>query len=215
MTRFGKIAVMMLIVLIAGLLVAAAGEPSSAAAKPIVSKTLQNLQSAFEGESNAHNRDVAFAQKADQEGYGEVASLFRALARAEEILMKNDAAAIRKMGAEPEATIAKFLAQSTQKNLDSSANKFERYESERIYPRFIIQARAEGNADAVRSFEYARAVDAQHFKLLTEALKNLENMRGKSRTYYVCPTCGATSEQPVQEMCPICGSPANAYEKVN
>jgi rubrerythrin len=215
MTRFGKIAVMTLTVLIAGLLVAAAGDPSSAAAKPIVSKTLQNLQSAFEGESNAHNRDVAFAQKADQEGYGEVASLFRALARAEEILMKNDAAVIRKMGAEPQATIAQFLTQSTQKNLDSSANKFERFESEKIYPRFIIQARAEGNADAVRSFEYARAVDAQHFKLLTEALKNLENMRGKSRAYYVCTTCGATLEQPVQEMCPICGSPADAYEKVN
>ena len=192
MTRFREIFAMTLIVLIAGLLVAAAGYSSSAEASTNVSKTLQNLQSAFEGESNAHNRDVAFAQKADQEGYGEVASLFRALARAEEILMKNDAAAIRKMGAEPEATIVKFLTQSTQKNLDSSANKFERYESEKIYPRFIIQARAEGNADAVRSFEYARAVDAQHFKLLTEALKNLESMRGKSRAYYVCPTCGAT-----------------------
>jgi len=215
MTRFRKITLMTWIVLIAGLLVAAAGHSSSAGASTNVSKTLQNLQSAFEGESNAHNRDVAFAQKADQEGYGEVASLFRALARAEEILMKNDAAAIRKMGAEPTATIVKFLTQSTQKNLESSAYKFERYESEKIYPRFIIQARAEGNADAVRSFEYARAVDAQHFKILTEALKNLKSMRGKSRTYYVCPTCGATSEQPVQGICPICGSPGEAYEKVN
>jgi rubrerythrin len=215
MTRFGKIAVMTLIVLIAGLLVAAAGDPSAAAAKPNVSKTLQNLQSAFEGESNAHNRYVAFAQKADQEGYGEVASLFRALARAEEIHMTNHAAVIRKMGAEPEATITKFLTQSTQRNLESSAYKFERYEGEKIYPRFIIQARAEGNSDAVRTFEYARAVEVQHFKLLTEALKNLENMRGKSRAYYVCPTCGATSEQPVQGICPICGSPGEAYEKVN
>ncbi len=215
MTRFGKIALMTLIVLFAGLLVTASGDPSSAAADTTGGKTLENLQSAFEGESNAHNRDVAFAQKANQEGYGEVASLFRALARAEEILMKNDAAAIRKMGAEPKAIIAQFLTQSTKKNLESSANKFERFESEKIYPRFIIQARAEGNADAVRCFEYARAVDEQHFKLLTEALNNVEKMRGKSRTYYVCPTCGATSEQPVEGICPICRSPGSSFEKVN
>ncbi|MBZ5699770.1 MAG: rubrerythrin family protein [Acidobacteriia bacterium] len=215
MTKFGKITALASILLIAGLLVAAGGDPLAAAAKSNVSRTLQNLQSAYDSESNAHNRYVVFAQKAGEEGYGEVASLFRALARSEEIHMRNHAAAIRKMGAEPEATIVKFLAQSTQKNLESSAYKFERYESDRIYPRFIIQARAEGNGDAVRTFEYARAVAGQHFKLLTEALKKLENMHGNSRAYYVCTTCGATSEQPVQEMCPICRSPADAYEKVN
>ena len=215
MTRFGKITILASILLIAGLLVAAAGNPSSAATKPDVSKTLQNLQSAFDGESNAHNRYVAFAQKADQEGYGEVASLFRALARSEEVHMNNHAAVIRKMGAEPEATIVKFLTQSTQKNLESSTNKFERYESDKVYPRFIIQARADGNTDAVRTFEYARAVEAQHVKLLTAALKGLAKMRGKNRTYYVCPTCGSTLEQPIHEICPICGRPGDAFEKIN
>lgn len=214
MARFKMIAVIKSIVLIGGLLVAAGGNPLSAATKPAPSKTLENLQSAYAGESNAHNRDLAFAQKADQEGYGEVASLFRALARAEEVLMKNDAAVIRKMGAEPQATIAMFLPQTTQKNLESSANKFERHESETIYPRFIIQARAEGSADGVRVFEYARAVDEQHFKLLSDVLKNLQKMRGKSRTYYVCTVCGSTSDQPVQEMCSICGGPAKDIEKV-
>ncbi len=214
MERVTKIGTFVMIALIAGLLVATS-IPLPAQTPPTGSKTLQNLQSAFEGESNAHNRDIAFAQKADQEGYGEVASLFRALVRAEEILMKNDEAVIRKMGAEPHATVVKFFTQTTRRNLESSANKFERYESEKVYPRFIIQARAEGNADALRVFEYARAVDAQHFELLAAALKNLENMRGRNRTYYVCPTCGATSAQPVEGICPICGSPGKAYEKVN
>ena len=215
MATFRKIAGLLLILLTAGLLVVVAGDVSSAA-KPSVNKTLQNLQSAFEGESNAHNRYVAFAQRADQEGYGEVASLFRALARAEEIHMKNHAEVIRKMGAEPQATLAKFFTQSTRKNLESSASKFEFYEGDKIYPKFIVQARAEGNADAVRTFEYARAAELQHLKLLNTALKNLEHMRGKSRMYYVCPTCGATAEQqPNYEMCPICGHPADAYEKVN
>jgi rubrerythrin len=216
MATLRKITVLSLVLLIAGLLLVMGGDLPSAVAESSVNKTLQNLQSAFEGESNAHNRYVAFAQQADQEGYGQVASLFRALARAEEIHMRNHAEVIRKMGAEPEATLAKFFTQSTQKNLESSANKFEFYEGDKIYPRFIVQARAEGNADAVRTFEYARAAELQHFKLLNTALKNLEHMRGKKGAFYVCPICGATSEQkPIHEMCPICGKPADAYEKVN
>src|ERR1019366_4733743 len=62
---------------------------------------IDNLQMAFNGESNAHHRYVAFAKKADDEGYGEVASLFRAAARAEEIHASNHSAVIRKLGAEP------------------------------------------------------------------------------------------------------------------
>src|ERR1700751_4519365 len=37
--------------------------------------TLDNMQAAFNGESNAHARYLAFAAQADREGYGEVASL--------------------------------------------------------------------------------------------------------------------------------------------
>ncbi len=48
-------------------------------------KTLENLQTAFNGESNANAKYLEFAKKADEEGYTKVASLFRAAARAEEI----------------------------------------------------------------------------------------------------------------------------------
>ena len=64
--------------------------------------TLDNLQAGFNGESNAHSRYLAFAEKADQEGYGEVASLFRAAAKAEEVHATNHAAVIKKMGGTPE-----------------------------------------------------------------------------------------------------------------
>ena len=43
-------------------------------------KTLANLQSAYNGESNAHVKYLEFAKQADVEGYGKVASLFRAAA---------------------------------------------------------------------------------------------------------------------------------------
>lgn len=215
MGTFRKITVLSLVLLSAGLLAIVAGDFSSAVAKAGVNKTLQNLQSSFKGESDAHTRYIAFAQRADQEGYGEVASLFRALARSDEIHMRNHAEVIRKMGAEPEATLAKFPTQSTQQNLEFSANRSESYQADKIYPWFIVQAHAEGNAEAVRTFEDARASEVQHFKLLTTALKNLEHMHGKTRTYYVCTMCGATLEQPSNDMCPPCANAPDAYEKVN
>jgi rubrerythrin len=66
--------------------------------------TLENLQAAYNGESNAHSRYLAFAKQASLEGYGEVASLFRAAARAEEIHASNHAAVLRMLGAVPQAT---------------------------------------------------------------------------------------------------------------
>ena len=68
-------------------------------------KTLQNLQAAYNGESNAHARYLAFAEQADREGYPQVAVLFRAAARAEEIHLTNHAAVIRQLGATPKANI--------------------------------------------------------------------------------------------------------------
>ena len=68
-------------------------------------KTLDNLQAGFNGESNAHARYLAFAEKAGQEGYGEVASLFRAAAKAEEVHAANHAGVIKTLGGTPQAKI--------------------------------------------------------------------------------------------------------------
>jgi rubrerythrin len=67
--------------------------------------TLKTLQVAFNGESNANARYLAFAKQAQSEGYGEVASLFRAAARAEKIHATNYAAVIEELGALPQAQI--------------------------------------------------------------------------------------------------------------
>ncbi|MBM3700861.1 MAG: rubrerythrin family protein, partial [Actinobacteria bacterium] len=49
------------------------------------SKTLENLKEAFAGESQANRKYLAFAKKADEEGYGQAAKLFRAAADAETV----------------------------------------------------------------------------------------------------------------------------------
>lgn len=189
--------------------------PPASAQSTAPGQTLANLQAAYDGESNAHARYLVFAQKADAEGYAQVASLFRATARAEQIHLTNHAAVIRQMGAEPHAVIEIPVVRSTKENLEASANKGEAYERDTMYPGFIKQAQAEDNGAAVQTFEFARNAEAQHFRLFTEALNNLDNMKGPGHTYYVCTVCGYTVADPPSGNCVSCSSPREKYEAVN
>lgn len=176
--------------------------------------TLNNLQTAFNGESNAHARYLAFADKASAEGYGPVASLFRAAARAEEVHANNHAEVIKKLGAVPAATIEDAAAKSTRENL-KAAIKGETYERDVMYPGFIKQARTGGNQDAVRTFILARTAEAEHAKLYTQALQDLDKLQGDARTYYVCPVCGYTTENADFAVCPSSGTPRERFEKIS
>jgi rubrerythrin len=186
---------------------------STAAATPR-SRTLGHLQVAFNGESNAHARYLAFADKAAQEGYGEVASLFRAAARAEEIHAANHAVVIRKLGGEPHANIETPVVKSTRENL-KEAIKGESYERDVMYPKFIRQARAAGIHDAVVTFTQARTAEAEHAKLYGRALMHLARLKGsKSLAFYVCPTCGYTVREVNFANCPSCMTPREAFEPI-
>lgn len=176
--------------------------------------TLDNLQTAFNGESNAHARYAAFAKKADEEGYGEVASLFRAASKAEQIHAANHARVIREMGAEPKAIIETTNARSTRENLQVAMDG-EIYERDQMYPPFVEEAKAAKNAAAIRTFTYALKTEAEHARLYMGALKDLENRRGKSRTYYVCSECGYTVETLNFLKCLVCGHPKEDYIRVS
>lgn len=176
-------------------------------------KTLDNLQTAFNGESNAHARYLAFADKAEKDGYGPVASLFRAAARAEEIHASNHAAVIKKMGATPQAKIDAPDVKSTAENL-AAAIKGETYERDEMYPAFIKEARAERNTDALQSFNYAKSAEAEHAKLYTESKDRLPQLKGSGVKYYVCTVCGYTTKKVDFEKCPACFNPKDKYVPV-
>lgn len=174
--------------------------------------TLTNLQSAYNGESNAAAEYAACAKKADAEGYRGVASLFRAAARSEQAHAAGHAAVIRKMGAEPKADIKTPDVKSTKENLQESI-KDETHEHESMYPDYVKQARADNNPGAVRSFTYAGTAEGEHAKLFQQALDQLDQWKDP-RTFYVCPTCGYTADQRPADTCPSCHGPADKYEKV-
>src|SRR5690348_12201887 len=177
--------------------------------------TLQNLQTAFNGESNAHARYLAFAEKANQEGYGEVASLFRAAAKAEEVHAANHAVVIKKLGGTPEAKIETPVVGSTKENLEA-AIKGESYERDTMYPEFLKQARAEGNRDAVQTFNYAKTAETEHAKLYSQAQNDLPKLKGsKPKDYFVCTVCGYTTVQIDFSKCPSSVTHRDNYEIVS
>ncbi len=195
----------------AAALAAAVGlAPAPAAALPL--RTLENLSTAFNGESNAHARYLAFARKADAEGYARVASLFRAAARAEEIHARNHAEVIRKLGGSPTADVKVPEVKSTRENLEA-AIQGESYERDTMYPGFLETAREEGQARAVRTLNLALQAEKGHAKLYGEALAALDAWKAKGG-FYVCPTCGNTVATPDFRKCPACRTEGSKFEPV-
>ncbi len=190
--------------------------PLSAKAEPMTAdKTLANLQTAFNGESNAKAKYLAYADKAEQEGYARVARLFRAAAKAEDIHAQNHAQVILSMGAEPQATIKLPEIKSTSMNLED-AIKGETYEQKVMYPEFLKQAGMDQARDAIQTFKYALDAESQHAKLYQMALDNLADWRVADQSFNVCPTCGFTVEgKPGFAYCPVCGSPVDAFLSVS
>ena len=165
-------------------------------------KTEKNLQEAFAGESQANRRYIFFADKADKEGYTQIARLFRAAADAETVHARNHFNAMDAVGATKENVMA--------------ASVGEHYEFTRMYPVFIDQAEQERNTRAQRTFEYANEVEQVHHGHFEEALKALnEGSQLKDESYFVCQVCGNTVPGEAPEKCPVCGATSKAFKKID
>lgn len=182
----------------------------TAAASDVSPRTLNNLQVAFAEETNAHVRYLAFAKRADEEGYGKAASLFRATALSRQIHANNLARAIKKLGAAPQEKVETLAVNSTKDNL-GAAIKAETFKSSTQYPDFWMQARADHDGDAMRAFTFALSPETG--ELFAEAFNNLETMKGAAEPYYVCSVCGHLTKAAVDN-CPSCPNSKGAYEEV-
>jgi rubrerythrin len=178
----------------------------------ITPKTSENLQSAFNLESNAKSRYDAFAKKADEEGFGKAASLFRAAARSAEILAANHAKAIKKLGTVPQIQLETPMVKSTRENIEISI-KDQNYQSETMYPEFWNQARSDDDSEAMRTFTFALSAEREQARLFAEALNAPDGMKAQGETYFVCTTCGYVTKQ-VNSKCPSCNGPKDGYETV-
>lgn len=163
--------------------------------------TVDDLQNAFAGESQANRRYLAFAKKAEAEGYPEVAKLFRAAAEAETV---HAHAHLRAMGG----------IKSTKENLEE-AIKGESFEFKQMYPGYVEQAREEQAKAALASFQNAMAVEQVHHSLYIEALNVVQ--AGKdipARKTFVCSVCGNTVVDEPPQKCPVCGAPKDKFNEI-
>jgi len=175
--------------------------------------TLENLQTAFSGESNAKARYEVFAAKAEIEGYLGVAGLFRAAALSESILAARHAKGIEALGGTPNADLKKPVVRSTRENL-KDAMKVENRESKKMYPAFLAKAEEDKNQQAVYSFKGAIAAEAAHAQMYGEALANL-NAWKEGRKFLVCQTCGYTTTDLDIKVCPVCSQPRSQFTEVH
>lgn len=163
--------------------------------------TQDNLAAAFAGESQANRKYLAFAKKAEADGFPQVARLFRAAAEAETV---HAHAHLRAMGG------IKTTAENLQAAVDGEGHEFKE-----MYPPFVKEAEAEGNKQAEISFKAALAVEEIHHGLYEKALEAVNGGTDlPDRKIYVCPVCGNTVYDEAPEKCPICGVPGEKFAEI-
>ena len=163
------------------------------------SQTEKNLREAFAGESQANRRYLAFAKKADEEGFKQIAKLFKAAAEAETVHAHNH---LRALGG----------IKATSENV-KEAIAGETFEFKKMYPEMISKAKEEGLKQAEVSFNYANEVEKIHAALYEKALADIG--KNKAVDYYVCPVCGNTVEGKAPDKCPICNTPGSKFIRVS
>jgi rubrerythrin len=162
--------------------------------------TEDNLQEAFAGESQAYRKYMAFAKKAEQEGFANVARLFRTAAEAE---------AIHALG----HLYALDAVKSTADNL-RSAVAGETHEFTEMYPPMLELALSE-NHKAKRMFEFAAKAEAVHARLYKLALEAVAQGKDLAEAkFYLCPVCGHIELGNPPAVCPICGVKGEKYIQV-
>lgn len=160
--------------------------------------TQENLLAAFAGESQANRKYLAFAKIAEAEGKKGLAQLFRVAAEGETV-----------------HALGHFsVAGGTEESMENlkKAIAGETYEFTQMYPQFLEEAKTEGNAQAVVSFQRANEVEKEHEKLFQEALEKNGDIAEKE--YYVCDVCGHVEIGGAPEKCPVCGVPKEKFRKV-
>jgi rubrerythrin len=165
-----------------------------------MTKSMDDLRAAFAGESQANRKYTAFARKADQEGYPQVARLFRAAAAAETVHALSHLNVIGGV-------------MTTKENLEA-AIAGENYEVVSMYPEFLKDAEAEAQRGAIRSFKYAMEVEKIHEALYREALANL-GKDTETFDYYICPICGYTVGKAAPAKCPVCSTDGSKFERIS
>ena len=177
--------------------------------------TFQNLQDAFKGETTAGAKYAAYSKKAEEEGYHEIAMLFKAASVSEKIHAKNHKAVLAENAQKVPVITPEFTVKSTKENLKDAITG-EGYEISTMYPEFITNANTAGNQLALVSLNYAYKTEQKHKPFYEKALAALEGNAVKSlpSLYFVCPVCGNTYDTTSPKRCGISMTSSEKFIKI-
>lgn len=172
--------------------------------KPI--KTIENLKAGIKGETTASAKYAAFAQKARDEGFINIAVLFDAASKAEAIHAENHTKVLTELGVTMESVPPLFDVKTTAENLQAAIDG-ESYEVSTMYPQFLADAKEEKVEKAEKSFTWASDTEKKHAEFYAIALNALKANAetGLPVEYFVCPVCGNTYDaNKIDEKCAFC-----------
>ena len=162
--------------------------------------TQENLKAAFAGESQAHMKYLNFADKAEKEGFHNVARLFQATSYAEQVHASNHLKALEGI-------------QGTVENLGTAIGG-ETFEVEQMYPDYMAVAEKQGEKKALRSMNWAMEAEKAHAELYGDARQTVESGKDMDAVdIWVCMACGFTMEGEPPDKCPVCGTPKDKFRK--
>ena len=168
-------------------------------------KTEQNLQDAFAGESQARNKYSYYASKAKKEGYVQIASIFEETAANE----KEHAKLWFKL-------LHEGKVPDTIANLNDAASG-ENFEWTDMYARFANEAKEEGFDKIAYLFEEVGKIEKEHEERYRKLLANVESnlVFSKNETViWQCSNCGHQFISNIApDICPVCDHP-KAYFQV-
>lgn len=175
-----------------------------------------NMKTAFEGETTASAKYAAYSKKAEEEGYHEIALLFKAASTSENIHANNHKAVLLQGSQKVPVITPEFTVKSTEENL-KDAIAGESYEITTMYPEFIVNANKAGNQFSLMSLNYAYKTEQKHKPLYEKALAALESNTVKSlpTVFYVCPTCGNTYDTTAPSRCGISMTSSEKFIKIS
>jgi len=187
------------------------------------SQTIEALQQRYADEILAHRKFVAYSKQACEEGYRNIAHLFKSLAASEAIHARNFKKILSDLGVKPDPSLisGKITVASTSHNLKHAAN-VERDEIDREYPDILASIRPENHQEAITFIGYAWQAEKQHRKQIVKIEKAairwfgilVDRIEGKDTTYNICNVCGSTLNEKPAKTCPICKSDVSHYRSI-
>ena len=166
------------------------------------SKTEQNLQEAFAGESQARNKYTYYAAVAKKEGYEQIAAIFLETAENEKEHAKLHFKALGGIG----DTITNLKA--------AAAGEYAEWLD--MYPRMAKDAKEEGFTAIAAMFEGIAKIEKAHqerYKALLAALEEDRVFKAEEQANWKCRNCGMIHEgAEAPQICPICHHPQGYFE---